>query len=268
MRNNNIVNKVNNSKIISRDLTHSLFTHDLRGGLVENFKKQSLHVPNNFSSHINKERNEMFKKTNIVFDNDSKYQDPKFSTLKTFKTVDHLKNYKDTITEPKKLSHLRLKKDIDIKEGFDIKNKKLDTYEKFYNEKPSTIMNESRKIKIESTYKRSSMDYNGCPSHYYNNSNRFNTIGDNINNRNGITPTDPKQSKLMKENIESIRSTLIKRPLGGPNIDKVNNQSTNILTESVNNLRKENNQKYYKPKKTYSYAFNNLTGKSKSGFYC
>lgn len=278
MKKDNLLSQVNKSRLVSSQLTHNVFASNLRGGISENLKTTTCNFGLKVTSNINQDKNEMFKKTNIVFDNkDSAQQsssdEGKFSTIRTFQQQDHLKNYKDIVTKTKKFSTIRLKQDIDKKENFQVK--KTNNYEKFYNDTPSTVLSESKKIKIDSLYKRTSLDYNKIPFYGYenpsntnnkNNSDKYNTI--DVNGRE--YPVCPQNNKLKaaKERDEMIRNTLLKRPLGSANEDKVNNQSTRVLTESINDLRKQFGTKNYQPKKTFSYAFNNFTDKNKSGFYC
>jgi hypothetical protein len=276
MKKDKLLSQVNKSRLVSSQLTHNVFASNLRGGITENLKTATCNFGLKVTSNINQEKNEMFKKTNIVFDNNNLLQplstdEGKFSTIRTFQQQDHLKNYKDVVTQPKKFSTIRLKQAIDKKENFQAK--KSNKYERFYNDTPSAVLSEAKKIKIDSLYKRTSLDYNKIPFYGYENpsnkkdsNSHYNTI--DVNGREYPTVLQNNKVKAAKERDEMIRNTLIKRPLGPANEDKINNKSTRVLTESINDLRKTFGTKSYRPKKTFSYAFNNFTDKNKSGFYC
>jgi len=273
MKRQPITQKVNNSRIVSHKLSHQVFQTHLRGELNENDKVQPIPVPNKISTRINKEKNEISKKTKIIYDNDEKEDTSKQSHLKFFEVKDNLKNFKDITSEPKRLSNIRLKQDM--KENGNEKkqyscNTYLNKYESFYNDKPKTFTSKARKMKLDSIFKGSSIGFSSRISHNYDSHcSKFNTIGGD---------DEPVIKKMSKEilpttpgvrgNWDSLKETLNSRHLTSSKLDydKVTNQSGVLLTESANEIRKN---KDYKPKKTFSYAFNTFTDKTKTaGFYC
>eukprot|EP00340_Litonotus_pictus_P002479 CAMPEP_0170519202 /NCGR_PEP_ID=MMETSP0209-20121228/4705_1 /TAXON_ID=665100 ORGANISM="Litonotus pictus, Strain P1" /NCGR_SAMPLE_ID=MMETSP0209 /ASSEMBLY_ACC=CAM_ASM_000301 /LENGTH=242 /DNA_ID=CAMNT_0010805029 /DNA_START=18 /DNA_END=745 /DNA_ORIENTATION=- len=231
--------KVNSTKLITSSLTHNLFAKNLRGDLNDNKTQPSQF--SKVSSNINKDRNEMFKQTQIVFDPQEK-TNIKFSNVKIVDKQDHLKNFKDVVSQPKSFSSIRLKQNIDKKENFQPKKKEL--YERFYNERPS-INSQSRKLKVDFLFKGSSLDYNNQKLEHYSNHycNIEVDLGELHTPKTTMKAVGMNQSNfredINKKNAELIRDNVQKRPLEKANNDKISNQDGRMLTESIKDLKSE-----------------------------
>lgn len=263
IRSENLNHTINNSTVISTNLTHTYFENNLRGEVLNNRNKPL--VTTQVSCNINKDKNELFKKTQIFFEQDvgkNPYQDPQITHKTILVKKSHIKDLQDITDTTKKFSTIKLKNLIDKDNKFPVHKKPY--YDHFYNDQPS-ITNKAKKICIDFMTKGTSLSCN------------FNTISYDKNEgfggksiiESGFKASESSNPNLSKE-VEIIRKNIKARPLVGKNLqkDKIVNQDSKILNESASKINLAKFEGKFKGKKKFSCGFDNFTSKGGKGFYC
>lgn len=230
--------KFRDKKNVSEHMSHSLFISNLR---EDNFNVEKRHPLTvnavEVRSHIDPSKNEVFKKTNIFDDDYSKVQKP--ITKKLYSKQDNLKQMKPQIDKGIR-NNIKLQSEI-VKEN-NFPPKKLDEYEKFYNEKPSTNISESRKYKVKSLLDHDSMLNSQTVTH---------------GNSAGWSEFKYGHKASFDFNIVSSRK------IGPPNDFKITNQDCNMIKSSV--TEHVANDKFV-PRQGFQKRFSD-SNQAKVGFY-
>lgn len=247
----------NKNKILSESTAHSVFSNILRNDFITPSTKNQPLTLKDDTNRI--QYNNKNTQRADIFDDHYNSERQNIPTKKVVEMKYNLsKAFLPNETKESKFSTIKLKQDIDKVHKV---NRKKDKIERFYNE-IETNDSIARKIKLEHTYNAdeiiSKKDYN----HRKSSSVILQQPSNDMVFGKRIEKPDTGHIRTYKNaNDSSMFSNNVKT---GPESfsDKICNQNTDFLSIS----RKDNTDNY-KPKQGFNKCFNNVTGKSQSGFY-